>query len=124
MRLPFALLPLFGSLVLAACGGPAPGDSCSTNGFLCATENSAMECRLGTWRELPCRGPQGCRVEGDTVSCDMSLNREGDACAATTEGAGICESSGFAALQCRQGTLIRTPCTTCTVSGEQVLCAQ
>src|SRR3712207_3334528 len=95
------LAPIFivCSSLLLACGGPKVGDDCSTEGFACQDATNALECRLGAWRALPCRGPGGCAVNGNKVSCDMSLNRENDACAATTEGQGLCDQSGTFAMQ-------------------------
>ncbi|MBX5484731.1 MAG: hypothetical protein IRZ16_23150 [Myxococcaceae bacterium] len=91
--------------------------------MLCNNATSALECRLGTWRELPCRGPGGCTVTNNKITCDMSLNLEGDACAASTEGQGICATTGDAALTCRSGTLVKTnSCSSCTTSGDQVIC--
>lgn len=108
---------------LSACGGASAGDSCNTDGFLCQDGSSALECRLGTWRQLPCRGPTGCKVENSRVSCDMTGNIEGDPCAATTEGEGLCDASGTAALQCRQGVLVKTAtCQSCSVVGEEIVC--
>lgn len=125
MRMWQASLVLLSSVFLFACGGKSPGDSCDSTGFLCHDEDSALECRLGKWRELPCRGPGGCAVSGDRVTCDMSLNQQGDACAASTEGQGLCDASGTATLECRQGTLVQTnTCRSCTVSGDQVVCQQ
>lgn len=125
MRVWQATLVLLSSVFVFACGGNAPGDDCDTTGFLCHDENSALECRLGKWRELPCRGPNGCKVSSDKVNCDMSANVEGDACAASTEGEGLCAPGGTATLECRQGTLVKTnDCTSCSASGEQVVCVQ
>lgn len=82
-----------------------------------------MECKAGRWTILPCRGPNGCKREGDIIKCDMSANNAGDACASTAEGKGLCASGGTATLECRQGQLVQTnTCRSCTVSGEQVLC--
>lgn len=111
-------------LALAACGGaPKEGDSCNESGYLCSDQAAALECRAGMWTRLPCRGSGGCQRDGDTVKCDMSANLVGDACASSTEGKGLCNASGTATLECRQGFLVQTnSCKTCTVSGEQVVC--
>ena len=101
------------------------GDSCDQTGFLCENPTAALECRLGKWTLLPCRGPLGCQRTGDTIKCDMSGNAEGDACASTAEGKGLCTVDGKATLECRQGSLVKTnTCTSCSVSGEQVICNQ
>ncbi|MEW6433696.1 MAG: hypothetical protein AB1730_19490 [Myxococcota bacterium] len=121
----FAVLSL--SLFATACGSPKAGDKCDTTGFLCESAQSAMECKLGVWVSLPCKGPGGCVREGDTVKCDMSGNMEGDACASSAAGKGLC-SGMTATLECREdmnGNLVLTKtndCRTCTVTGDQVIC--
>ena len=109
---------------LAACGAPKEGDSCSQSGFLCTTDNSsALECKVGKWVALPCRGPNACSRESDIVRCDMSGNLAGDNCASTSENKGLCTSDGKATLLCREGVLVKTnDCKTCSVSGDQVIC--
>jgi hypothetical protein len=114
MNRSLVLLPLLaGSLLLSACGVKA-GDSCEGGGYTCASEKEALECRDKKWRTLPCRGPQGCTQDGQTLSCDLTLNVEGDACAASAEGLGQCAADGKAILECRMGTLVRVKtCGTC-----------
>jgi hypothetical protein len=111
-----------GSILLAGCGQSA-GDNCEGSGFVCQEDVLALECRGGVWRELPCRGPLGCRETDDAVRCDTSNNRVGDACASTAEGRGLCRADGLAVLECRQGVLEETAsCAACTVNGDQVTC--
>lgn len=86
---------------LAACGSSAPGGSCDTTGFLCYDNVTAMECQLGKWIALPCRGPSGCQRDGAVIKCDMTLNQENDACASSAVGSGLCSSDGKATLECR-----------------------
>lgn len=108
---------------LSACGGAKEGGSCGQSGFLCADSSAALECKLERWVRLPCKGPGGCKREGDVIRCDMSANTEGDACASTAEGKGLCSFAGNATLECREGALVKTnDCTSCSVSGEQVIC--
>ncbi len=129
MRTLLGLVALFGAFLVSGCGGAQPGDSCDTNGFLCNDEQSALECRAGTWTRIPCRGPRGC-VVADDVICDMSRNLENDPCPATLpdlEGDGICTADGKALLTCRQGTMVKTnTCSSCVVTGtaphQQVTC--
>ena len=127
MRIPVApfVLLLSASALLLACGGKAPGDSCDTSGYLCYDKDSALECRLGKWRELPCRGTGGCAEQSGKVTCDMVGNKEGDFCGASAEGYGLCSPDGAATLECRQGLLVQTnTCKSCSVSGDQVICSQ
>ena len=123
-RPPVLFSLLIGSLLLSACGTKA-GDSCEGSGYMCASEEAALECRDKVWRELPCRGASGCGESGDSITCDMSGNVEGDACAASAEGRGLCTADGKAILECRMGTLVKSrTCNTCTESGGFANCQQ
>lgn len=111
-----------GSLLLAGCGQKA-GDSCEGSGFTCQEDVLALECRGGVLREVPCRGPLGCRETDEAVRCDTSNNRAGDACASSAEGKGVCSPDGSAILECREGVLEQTAtCSSCSVNGDQVVC--
>ena len=96
---PFLLVPVVACLF--ACGSPAPGGSCDTIGFLCHDQVNALECQLGKWVSLPCRGPSGCQRQGNTITCDMSANVEGDFCASSAVGSGLCTADGTGTLECR-----------------------
>jgi hypothetical protein len=121
----FVIITVLSALGLIGCGGAKAGEACDQAGFLCETATAALECRVGKWTSLPCRGPGGCTRSGDTIKCDMSGNSENDPCASTAEGKGLCTANGTATLECRQGTLVKTnTCSTCTVSGDQVVCTQ
>jgi hypothetical protein len=120
-----ALLVLASSLPMLACGSSAAeGGKCDTNGFLCADATAALECKSNLWVKLPCRGPTGCKREGDVVKCDMSLNEEGDNCASSAQGRGLCTPDMKGTLECREGKLVKTnTCRSCTVTGDQVVCS-
>jgi len=106
-----------------ACGSPVAGETCNVTGFLCESAASALECRVGKWTSLPCKGTNGCKREGDIVKCDMTGNAEGDACASSAEGKGLCTSDGQGTLECRDGKLVKTnTCRTCSVTGDVVTC--
>ncbi|MBL8952354.1 MAG: hypothetical protein JNK82_16360 [Myxococcaceae bacterium] len=62
---------------------------------------TALECQLGTWTALPCRGATGCQRTGNTITCDMSANQESDSCASSAVGSGLCTVDGKATLECR-----------------------
>jgi hypothetical protein len=118
-----ALLFSLACAVLLACGGPQPGKSCNRTGYYCMDKDSAAECRDGVWVELPCRGPGGCASSGGNISCDMSANLPGDACAASQEGHGLCSATKTAIYECRDGTLVQTQeCRACSISNNQVTC--
>ena len=112
---------------LGADGGcvPAPklGEPCSAAGFSCEAAATALECKLGNWVALPCRGPGGCSKANGTVSCDMTGSLAGDACASSAEGRGLCTADGLGTLECRDGVFLKTnTCRTCSVSGGLVTC--
>lgn len=105
------------------------GDTCNTTGFLCESASSALECRVGKWVSLPCKGTAGCKREGETVKCDMSGNVEGDACASSAEGKGMCTADGKATLECRTpqtesvSKMVKThDCRTCSIVDGNVKC--
>ncbi|NTX57411.1 hypothetical protein [Myxococcus sp. CA039A] len=120
----FVLVSVVGSLLLAGCGGASAGDDCDEAGsFVCQENVLALECRTGTWREVPCRGPLGCRESDEAVRCDTSGNVGGDACSSSSEGRGLCRRDGKAVLECRQGVLVETAtCATCEVDNSEVTC--
>lgn len=111
------------ALTSVACGTPKAGDTCNVSGFVCESSASALECKVGTWVSLPCKGINGCKREGDVVKCDMTGNAENDACASSAEGKGLCTSDGQGTLECREGKLVKTnTCRSCTVANDLVTC--
>ena len=121
--MPRSLLFVALCFVATACGSPKAGDKCTTSGFLCADTSTALECKVGVWVALPCRGSNGCKRATDVVTCDMSGNAANDPCASTAEGKGLCTKDGTATLECRNGALVQTfTCRTCTVNGDQIIC--
>jgi hypothetical protein len=123
-------LSLFVALLLLApaCGTPKAGEKCDTAGYLCADATTALECRVGLWVSLPCRGVNGCTRSSELVKCDMSGNDEGDACASSAVGKGLCTADKLATLECRddgQGfsKLVKThTCRSCVIQGDNVVC--
>jgi hypothetical protein len=120
---------LAAAFALTACGGPTPGTACSTAGYLCDDKNNAMECQVGVWVKLPCKGSGGCVDANGTVSCDMSGNAEGDACASSVVNTGQCSADGKATLECQSNassgalTLVKTnTCSSCSATGTEILC--
>jgi hypothetical protein len=85
----------------AACK-PRPGASCRTDGReACAASSLALVCREGTWKEMPCRGKDGCRQRDGEVACDQTFAESGDLCA--DEGKAVCTPDTRSALECRSG---------------------
>jgi len=118
-----ALLSLVGFFFLPGCGGPGAGDSCEGSGYLCSSEQQALECRQSKWRALPCRGISGCQEANGSIKCDTTNNVAGDNCALSAEGRGLCRDDGKAVLECRMGVLVLTEtCVSCLESGSQIVC--
>ena len=112
------------ALFASSCG-PAPGTDCDTSGYRCSGTATALECRDGKWRELPCRGPLGCSVTDSQVDCDVSRNRLNDACAESIEGYSLCDTAGTSLIECRNGVFLTTyTCTACYPSGAAFTCDQ
>ena len=117
------LIVSFFALCATACGVPKAGDKCNQTGFLCADATIALECKVGVWTALPCKGSNGCKRDNSTIKCDMTGNIENDNCASTAEGKGLCTSDSKGTLECRDGKLVKTnTCRTCTVTGDMVVC--
>ncbi len=71
-------------MALAGCGS-LNGLPCTSEGSaVCADSQSAVFCEQGYWREIWCRGPQGCwasSASGRVMSCcDVSRVIEGEPC--------------------------------------------
>lgn len=113
--------------MLGADGGcvaaPKLGEPCSVTGFSCEAAATALECKVGNWVALPCRGPGGCSKANGVVNCDMAGSLEGDACASSAEGRGLCTADGLGTLECRNGVFLKTnTCRSCSLSGGLVTC--
>ena len=53
----------------------------------------------------------------------MSANQEGDTCATTVEGDGLCATDGKALFECRNRKLVKTQdCSTCEQQSGQLVC--
>jgi hypothetical protein len=119
-----SILSLVGFFFLSGCGGPDVGDSCKTSGYVCRSDQEALECRQGQWRALPCRGGLGCQESSGSIRCDTSANVAGDNCALSAEGRGLCSADGLSVLECRMGVLVKAEeqCRSCTQNGTQIVC--
>jgi hypothetical protein len=118
-----ALLPLLGVLLLGGCG-PTAGEGCEGGGYVCEDDKVALECREGSWRAIPCKGPLGCGDVGTSIRCDTTGNVAGDACAGSAEGRALCRADGRALIECRLGVLVETQtCSSCSSDGTRVTCA-
>lgn len=103
--------------------GLIPGGTCNIAGFFCDTAAAAIECKVGRWVLLPCRGDGGCAITVGTVRCDMHGNLAGDACASSAEAKGLCAADGKGTLECRDGVLrLTNVCRTCTEQNDTIIC--
>ncbi|HVE82927.1 MAG TPA: hypothetical protein VND93_08775 [Myxococcales bacterium] len=117
--LPVGLLAI---AALCSCG-VKEGGACTGEGYRCEDRSTVLECRDGHWLALPCSGPQGCAVSGGGVTCDISLNQEGDGCPTALEGTGFCRDTPPSLFACRNLTLVKIQnCSSCTVGAGNIVC--
>jgi hypothetical protein len=134
---------------LSACGGPAPtpsrapvlpptpssipvpapaaGDPCPVpNKYVCADTTSALLCRNGKRVAMPCRGPNGCRGEGDASKCDDDMGVAGDVCAMSLNENYACTPDHGSEVICKDNTfVVARACKgpkKCAVDGDLVHC--
>ena len=72
-----AVVAVVVSIFSVACGSAKAGGSCSQSGFLCQDPQNALECRVGTWLDLPCRGPAGCTIASGTEATTLRATDRG-----------------------------------------------
>lgn len=116
-----------GGQVLCDVSRAEVGDACATEETAACTMrgDAWLRCRGGHFElRSPCRGGEGCHVEGARVRCDQSLAEPGDAC--TDEDTAACTTDRGAMVRCRNGVQEGpVPCRGrrgCRVEGTQVLC--
>lgn len=88
---------------------PHHGSPCAGETSLCSGA-SALICHDGKYFETRCRGPKGCRVSGELLTCDVSLDTDDDHCPSSWEGKGSCSDKKDALVACHDGAFERTPC--------------
>jgi hypothetical protein len=111
-------------VVVLACRAQ-PGDPCREGDARCLDGSTALVCDDGKAAATPCKGPRGCRVEGDAMHCDVSGNAEGDRCTTALESEGSCSPDGKALVQCRGGAYAVLPCrgpAGCRADAERAVC--
>jgi membrane associated rhomboid family serine protease len=92
----------------AAYARPTTGDPCLLSE--CIDETALGVCENGREIVMPCRGKEGCGVTRGLYECDVSEDREGDACYSGDEGNGQCSSDGEKLVTCRRGRIEWVPC--------------
>jgi len=97
------------AIFLGACK-PEPGSSCDKGEARCIDKQSQLVCQSGKYIAAPCKGPRGCGITPDGISCDISANQPGDVCSTDEEGASscidaktkiVCTGGKFEAILCR-----------------------
>lgn len=121
----FALVLLFASALLPACGRKA-GSSCKPGESLCANKTTALTCQGGTLAEVACQGPLGCNKFQDHANCDDSVAAAGDRCMGEADDEYACSLDKKRALLCKNGKFERyLECRGkggCALLGHQVSC--
>lgn len=123
----FASLALVATVValVVACK-PKEGGSCRGTAATCTDPTTALVCRSGTYVAVTCRGPGGCAVSGEAVTCDDSTGTAGDTCFGVKPQDYACSSDGKEALHCEDGRFVKyLACRgpqACKVIGRTVSC--
>lgn len=101
----------------------AVGDTCTADsGASCSADGlNLMHCVDGHIAvQSPCRGPQHCRISGNSIDCDSSLAQVGDPCEGSNA---ACREDGLALLECQGGAYAQTrECAACSVAFNRVTC--
>lgn len=131
-----------GKFVAAACKGPAgckvdgstmrcdvsantAADTCakaSEGHASCGSDKkSKVVCTGGKYAVGACRGPDGCKEEGSTVTCDVSISVVGDGCDGSSYACSVDKKS---VLQCKGGKFaVHEACKkACGTKGDAVGC--
>lgn len=97
------------ALGLAACKKKV-GDACQKGQAACLDEKNELACQDGKLVAAPCKGPLGCKVEGNKLTCDISGNAAGDSCSTDYEGHAQCGGDGKSKVTCVKGKYSVSPC--------------
>jgi hypothetical protein len=108
----------------AACGANAGGSCSDEDAAVCDGDDKMLVCEDGKYREVPCRGPGGCKSNSDTVSCDYSAAQSGDACPGRGEGQSTCTTVDTnSRLKCTNGRWVSETCITgCRTVNDSTVC--
>jgi len=102
------LLPVL--LAIGCKNEPGVGDPCKPKDRRCLDAKRELACQSGTFVEVPCKGPRGCREEIQKLHCDITGNAPGDPCSTDDEGIGACTQEGTAWVVCRSGKYLAERC--------------
>jgi hypothetical protein len=117
-------LSVLACTLLTACTSYEAGDSCEgETSALCDSKTQALFCDNGSLRAVECRGPAGCVEGDDSVVCDFTNARAGDACPNDVANQAQCNAGNAnEALRCTSNVWTVVACKACAVQGGQVVC--
>lgn len=93
---------LLAALLACKSSKPAAGGSCSEEGDNeCENATTHLACKGGKWVAYGCKGPKGCEVTGDVVSCDATVAEANAPCDDPGNGACTVDKQGY--LECKDG---------------------
>jgi hypothetical protein len=116
---------LLTGLILGGCCKKKPGDSCTGADPSCLDESNLLACEKGTFISTPCKGPNGCKVEDNLLTCDISGNTAGDPCATADEGDAACSVDKKSQVACKGGKYEVAQCrgpNGCRTEGNTSIC--
>ncbi len=111
-HLSIASLLAFGVVVLATLPGctAKAGDACTKGTASCADASNELTCQDGKLIQAPCRGPKGCAVAAEKLTCDIAANKAGDVCSTDDEGNTACSADGKSVVACKKGKYVVDAC--------------
>ena len=103
------------------------GDKCQQeNAGACSPDKkSLLICQDGVFViGSTCRGQNGCQLAGDSIKCDTSLAKDGDACdEGEDDGKAACATDKKSKLVCKGGKFTKvSDCSKCTAAFDKVEC--
>lgn len=106
-----------------ACAEQEKPKACSTDG------KTLLACKGGTMQtELPCRGPDGCKITASKLDCDLTLAELADPCPSEMDGRHACAVDRKTMLVCKDGKFAPdSPCKageSCLVEGGSIRCGK
>ena len=122
-----------GAMVKCDVSGNASGDPCADdddgNGACAPGGKSQVVCRSGKYAIEPCRGPDACTEDANSVTCDVSVAELGETCHGMKAGSdNACSVDGKNLLTCKDNKVVLAhPCggaEGCKVESDGIACDQ
>lgn len=119
MRASSVALALSTLIALGACDA-SEGDACEPGEGRCLDGRDALVCVEGALHRAPCRGAEGCAMDGERMRCDRSVAAVGDACSHGQ----ACAEDMRSFLVCRDGAFVQgAACASgCLLEDDRVRC--